>query len=368
MAEDLLRFLETMASSPEAYARLRGACRAHTERHYTWERATAGLERALDRVAARGRANARSPRAGALQRRNGSAAHPECPACGESTHPSALLYRGARHRQCEACGSSLASELPSAMDLQRHYETEYPRRFAPESVTAERAGLFRSLLDRLSALGLARTERPRLLDVGGGGGHLAALARFRHWPAVSTDIASPACSVAGRDGETPAVQADGAVLPFRDGTIDAVTLINVLDQAGDPLTILREAHRVLVAGGLVALRVPNARFHRPWVRLLSSLGPLVRSREWDTYPIVHHFAFTPAGLRRLAERAGFRVLEIGNSLPALGTQPVEPIAGAALSRWGRTAITAGVAMLAGLSRDRVLIGPSVELYARKSST
>ena len=147
-----------------------------------------------------------------------------------------------------------------------------------------------------------------------------------------------------------------------------MTLINVLDQASDPLTILREAHRVLVAGGLIALRVPNARFHRPWVRLLSSLGPLVRSREWDTYPIVHHFAFTPVGLRRLVERAGFRVLEVGNSLPALGTHRVAPHAAAALSRWGRTAITAGVAVLAGLSRDRVLIGPSVELYARKDST
>ena len=184
---------------------------------------------------------------------------------------------------------------------------------------------------------------------------------------MSTDIASPACAVAGRDGETPAVQADGAVLPFRDATIDVVTLINVLDQARDPLTILREAHRVLVTDGLIAVRVPNARFHRPWVRLLSSLGPLVRSREWDTYPVVHHFAFTPVGLRRLVERAGFQVLEMANSLPALRSRPVEAHTGAALSRWGSKAITAGAAALAGLSRDRVLIGPSVELYARKGS-
>ncbi|PYM96812.1 MAG: hypothetical protein DME04_00675 [Candidatus Rokuibacteriota bacterium] len=365
MAEGLLRFLETMAGAPDGYERLRCACRAHAERHYTWERATTGLERALGRVAAHGHVDARGRRAAALRGRDGSAAPPECPACGEPTRPSALLYRGARHRQCEGCGTSLAAELPSALDLQCHYETEYPLRFAPESVTSERAGLFRALLDRLAALGLGRAERPRLLDVGAGGGHLAALARFRRWPAVSTDIAGRACAVAGRDGGAPAVQADGALLPFRDGTIDAVTLINVLDQARDPLTILREAHRVLVAGGLVALRVPNASFHRPWVRLLASLGPLVRSREWDTCPIVHHFAFTPIGLRRLVERAGFRVLEVGNSLPAFRAHPVEPHAVATLSRWAQTAITAGAAALAGLSRHRVLIGPSVELYAMK---
>src|SRR5437867_11234434 len=82
MAEDLLRFLETMARAPVAYERLRCACRAHAERHYTWERAITGLEGALGRVAARGRAAAGTPRPGALLRRNGSAALPECPACG----------------------------------------------------------------------------------------------------------------------------------------------------------------------------------------------------------------------------------------------------------------------------------------------
>src|SRR5207245_2572830 len=120
---------------------------------------------------------------------------------------------------------------------------------------------------RLAARGQARDERARLIDVGCGGGHLAALARRRRWLAVSTDIAHPACAVAGRDGETPAIQADGALLPFRGATVDMVTLVNVVDQAHEPLTILREAHRVLVAGGLLALRVPTARFHRPCARL-----------------------------------------------------------------------------------------------------
>jgi SAM-dependent methyltransferase len=242
---------------------------------------------------------------------------------------------------------------------------DYPRRFAPERVTVGRARLFGTLLDRLAILDPGREDRPRLLDVGGGGGHLAALARGRGWLAVSTDLARQACAVARRGGEVPAVQADGALLPFRDGTIDAVTLVNVVDQAREPLTILREAHRVLVAGGLLSLRVPNARFHRPWVRLLIALGPLARTRGWDAYPIVHHFAFTPAGLCRLAERTGFRVLEVGNSAVVSREPATELVASARLPRWGRVAIAAGVAALASLSGDRCLVGPSVELYARK---
>src|SRR5262249_15758198 len=157
---------------------------------------------------------------------------------------------------------------------------------------------------------------------------------------------------------------DGALLPFRGGSADMVTLVNVLDQAHGPLTILQAVHRVLTPGGLLALRVPNARFHGTWARLLIGLGPLARSRGWDTYPVVHHFAFTPAGLRQLVERAGFEVLEVSNSTVASREPVARRPATNALPHWGRAAIAAGAAALAELSRDRWLVGPSVELYAR----
>jgi len=360
MAEDLERFLGGKGRDPAGYARLREACREHVERHYTWERATDELEQTLRRVADAKRDGTPAPRAGTLE-----VGAETCPGCGGPTRPSALVYRGVRYRRCPTCRSSLSMELPTAVELQRTYETEYPLLFAPGQVTAERTRLFGSLLDRLAALGHARDERPRLIDVGCGGGHLAALARGRRWLALSTDIAHQACAVAGRGGETPAIQADGALLPFRGATVDMVTLVNVVDQAHEPLTILREAHRVLVAGGLLALRVPNARFHRSWARLLIALGPLVRSRGWDTYPVVHHFAFTPSGLRRLVERAGFRVLEVSNSAPASREPVAKHAAVETLPRWGRATIAAGAAALAELSRDRWLVGPSMELYAQK---
>jgi glycosyltransferase involved in cell wall biosynthesis/SAM-dependent methyltransferase len=360
MAADLEQFLAGKERDPAGYARLRLSCREHVEDHYTWERATDELETALRRLPDIRSAGATVP---AARRRE---LDDTCRGCGGPTRPSGLVYRGVRYRACPSCRSSLSMELPTAIDLRLTYETEYPSLFAPEHVSPERTRLFGSLLDRLAALDRAREQRPRLIDVGCGGGHLAVLARNRRWLAVSTDIAHPACAVAGRDGETPAVQADGALLPFRGATADMVTLVNVVDQAHDPLTILREAHRVLVAGGLLALRVPNARFHRPWVRLLIALGPLVRSRGWDTYPIVHHFAFTPSGLRRLAERAGFRVLEVSNSVVASREAVARRAAVATLPRWGRATIAAGTAALAELSRDRWLVGPSVELYAQKA--
>src|SRR3989442_11237869 len=98
-------------------------------------------------------------------------------------------------------------ELPTAVELRHTYETEYPLLFAPEQVTSGRTRLFGSLLDRLAALGHARDERPRLIDVGCGGGHLAALARRRRWLALSPGIPPPACAPARPGGGTPPVPA-----------------------------------------------------------------------------------------------------------------------------------------------------------------
>src|SRR5213593_3420923 len=83
MAEGLERFLEQKERDPDAYVRLRGACREHSERHYSWERATTDLERALRRVA-EGRAAAPEGRAAAPEGRadapaGRAAPAPECP-------------------------------------------------------------------------------------------------------------------------------------------------------------------------------------------------------------------------------------------------------------------------------------------------
>ncbi len=342
MGEDIRRFLEAQERDPEAAAALRQACRRHAEDHYGWDRAIPSLEQALARVAERRGA---APEAAVA-----------CPACGGATATSALLYRGARYRRCPRCRSSVVTTPPTGLELQRHYETQYPRRFRPEQLTVERAELFGLLLERLDSLGGRAVASSRLLDVGCGGGHLLRLARQRGWRAVGTDISRTACAVTWGTEGIPAVQADSALLPFRDRAIGVLTLVNVLDQAGEPSAILREAHRVLAAGGFLGVRVPNASFHRLWVRVLSRLGPFVRWREWDAYPILHHFAFAAPGLRQLVERAGFTILELRNSPLAVGDA----------RRWWRAPIAVAAAGAALASGGRCLVGPSIVLHARKA--
>ncbi len=347
MADDLARFFEGDRRAPAASQSLRYACRRHAELHYNWDGSVARLEETLSHVA--------------RDRREPSMVARACPACGGLTREPDLVYLGMPYLCCPRCRTGAAKTLPTAASLRRQYELEYPRRFSHEHVPQPRARLFDLLLVRLAALG----SRGRLLDVGCGGGHLPASANQRGWRGLGTDLSHQACAAASGAG-VPVVQAESSALPFRDAGMDAVSLINVLDHTPDPLAALREAHRVLRPGGHLVIRIPNAAFHRPCVRLLRFLGPLARSRGWDRYPILHLFALTPGGLRSLVNRAGFHVCRIRNSsLTAEEFLSRERgLRGAAL-RLLHGVIAAGSAGVQLLSQERWLVGPSIELYAER---
>jgi glycosyltransferase involved in cell wall biosynthesis/SAM-dependent methyltransferase len=349
MADNLARFLAASQSQHEAAPSLRQACRRHAELHYGWDGSVARLEETLDRLA--------------RDRREPVAAR-ACPGCGGPIGEPDLVYRGAPYLRCPCCRTSAVKTLPTAVSLRRQYEREYPHEFHPEHVSEPRAELFDSILDRLELFG----AWGRILDVGCGGGHLLGSADRRGWRGLGTDLSQQACAATFGRGVS-AVQADGSALPFRDASIDAVSLINVLDHIPDPLTTLREAYRVLRPGGRVAIRIPNAAFHRPCVRLFASLGPLARLRRWDGYPILHLYAFPPDGLRSLIHRTGFGLLEIRNSsLTAEEFLSRGKGLRGVLLRLLRRVIAGGAAGVALLSRGRWLVGPSIELYAERPPT
>src|SRR5262245_20556113 len=193
--------------------------------------------------------------------------------------------------------------------MRQEYGVRYPRRFPPVLIASARREMMHTLLDRLRQHG----EPGRLLDVGCGGGHFMAAAAERGWRPLGADLSPEACVATRRLTRLPAVEADAAALPFRDGTLDAVTLVSVLDHTTQPRAAVREAARVLRPGGVLVVRVPNGDFHAGWAHVLGRLGPAVRWRDWDTYPVLQVFAFGRRALRCLVERAGFDVLETVNS-------------------------------------------------------
>jgi SAM-dependent methyltransferase len=120
---------------------------------------------------------------------------------------------------------------------------------------------YRSLRRRIA--GALRAEIAgaprRILDVGCGTGANAAALR-RVYPSsavVGMDLATSALSHSRRRGLATLVCGSANELPFRDGVFDVVLIADVLNVvAVSDATALREAHRVLGTGGVLAANVP----------------------------------------------------------------------------------------------------------------
>lgn len=100
--------------------------------------------------------------------------------------------------------------------------------------------------------GLARAQRPvdRVADVGGGPGRtlLTVQADLR----VVVDPARRMLEQARGHG-IPGIQGDGARLPVRADSVDAVLVTDALHHVGDQRGLLAEAARVLRPGGVLVV-------------------------------------------------------------------------------------------------------------------
>ena len=100
---------------------------------------------------------------------------------------------------------------------------------------------------------LARADR--VLDVACGTGEILRRYRAEFVPRLAVGVDLFAGHLA--HAERPVVRGDGFQLPFPGGCFDLVLVRHVLQALPDPVSLLREAHRVLRPGGRIHLLVED---------------------------------------------------------------------------------------------------------------
>ena len=105
-------------------------------------------------------------------------------------------------------------------------------------------------------------------------------------------------------------------LPFPDATFDLVTSNMVFEHLDNPVVQLQEVHRVLRPGGRLVFHTPNKYGYATW---LAQMVPEALKdkfvyffqgrKEEDVFPAYYRIN-APSHISALAEKAGFRVLEI----------------------------------------------------------
>jgi SAM-dependent methyltransferase len=151
-----------------------------------------------------------------------------------------------------------------------------------------------------SVLELLPTDRPRILDVGGGTGEVSSLL-IRKGGAAGALVVDPdeasveAARARGLDGFP------GTIEGFEsDERFDLVLMLNLIEHVADPIGILKKTRELVAPEGLIWLQTPNFR---------ALDGRLFRHRNWAGYHCPRHWAiFGEEGLREALSTTGLRTV------------------------------------------------------------
>jgi 2-polyprenyl-3-methyl-5-hydroxy-6-metoxy-1,4-benzoquinol methylase len=136
----------------------------------------------------------------------------------------------------------------------------------------------------------------KVLDAGCGEGGFLDLAKSSSWTVVGFDYdPRKVAEVKKRGIDAFAEDWNAFCRSRKDGEFDAVTLFDVLEHTPEPRELVKQASRLLKAGGTLVVTLPNGNRPLPYGR-----------EEYDFPP--HHFTrWTPKAMRGFLEREGFRV-------------------------------------------------------------
>jgi len=236
-----------------------------------------------------------------------------CPLCGdEAPRARVLRGRGGVLVRCASCGLVTVDPMPSPGDALALYDEAYFRgdRGYRDYLADER--IFRAEFRR-RLRHLADVPEPRrLLEVGCASGAFLDEARRAGFHARGIEPAAPIAALARERTGLPvdAVPIEEAELP--PDSCDAVVMFEILEHLTDPLAALRRLRGALVAGGVLAISVPD--FGSLWARL--------SGRRWPLFtPWEHLVYFTRPTLREVLLRAGFPVVRFApaRTVFSLGT-------------------------------------------------
>jgi len=212
-----------------------------------------------------------------------------------AAHPSYELDR------CCVCGTAVtleADDVAAPLYEGGTYAAER-RAFAPLLEPLRRL----AERDRLRFLASV-PQGARVLEVGAGDGRFVAMLAAAGFEAHGIEPSPSACEAAARIG-APVVNATAEGAAIDAGAQDAVVFWHALEHTADPGAVVARAREWLAPGGRLIVAVPD----------LASVQARIGGDRWFHQDVPRHRThFTRAGLVRLLERTGLRVVRVRHLL------------------------------------------------------
>ena len=262
--------------------------------------------------------------------------------------------------RCLGCGFGQPQELPA---LPRFFERMYDQRWADEWIDREFDARYKDLifqtilrqLDRRLGRGVPR----RLLDVGAHAGRFMSLSQRAGWEVEGLEVNPKTAACAGRRTGATVHRVGIDAIAAEGPRFTAVTLTDVLEHIPDPLHVLSSVVRLLLPGGVLAVKVPSGPAQLRKEQILSALD---RSRPMSLVDnLVHVNHFSPQSLRLALELAGLNDITVAPGAPELRDR----------GRWFRRAASNALRMTvyaaAHLAGTQSPVALNLQAYARRAA-
>lgn len=231
-----------------------------------------------------------------------------CDGCG--TAGGQLLFEGRdlmmglpgqfRLVQCPQCGLFRQNPRLDWESLKDYYPEDYN---SYASIIEKESSTLRRMLRRYGMwkrLRILERFQPggRLLDIGCGTGiFLGEAQRSGHWELMGVEP-TPKAATYTQDAlgiHVLAQRFDEVDLPA--GTIDVVTMWNVLEHLDSPIKDLQHAYKLIRPGGWLVFEIPN----------VDGIGPKLFGRYWLGWDLPRHlYLFPQKQLRLILAEIGFK--------------------------------------------------------------
>jgi SAM-dependent methyltransferase len=245
-----------------------------------------------------------------------------CAVCG--VDDARVLSRRARWGQqvttvvCRRCGLVYASPRPERERLARFYRehiyTQYidaSGRFTERLLAASRLQA-RDTFEYFAGRAGQRPRGARVLEIGCGLGDFLVLAREAGARVLGLELEGPYADFAEKHHDLSIVRGRVEDLDTQ-ARFDLIALFHVVEHLEDPVGVLATLRPRLATGGRLLIEVPD--FMGPW-----------RIPFTEFLRLEHLYNFSPATLRAVLARAGFRVTSQDDD-PFLLRVVAEPVSG-----------------------------------------
>lgn len=232
-----------------------------------------------------------------------------CGLCSSSDVHDLYQIKGWQLKKCHTCEAVFVFPLPDCEELIRDYQDNY---FSSGDHLEWGYEDYFSLEDEIreTARRRLRLMQPyirggKLLEAGAATGWFLDEARTRGFEVRGVEVSETAAKWGEGSLKVPIFKGTLREAKLADDEFDVVVLWDVLEHLTEPLTELREIHRVLKKGGYLFVSVPD--FGSVWARLMG--------RRWFGFTKIreHVYYYNRRSLSRAMGRAGLKVVNAQSS-------------------------------------------------------